>query len=261
MVQAPTIQDEVQEAIGRGAIYMLIAHALAYPSDQRLAALCDGLAPSLSEIETGDLALDESIAALLSQLATPTQDLRAAHVQQFTLITSPDCPAHETAYSERDAFRQAQQMADIAGFYRAWGFDIGGAERERPDQICVELEFMALLARKEAQALERGLNDALTECRRSQALFLSEHLGCWGASLGRRIAGQAAAPFYEAAGHLLATWLDTDLQRLAVEPSRLLDEPLPQPPPETDEDCGPEGSIAGGANGDEPTFIDVNEIR
>lgn len=270
MVQAPTIHDEVQEAIARGAIYMLVAHALAYPSNQRLAGLRDGLAPSLRGIETGDTPLDEAIAAFLPQLGTSNADLRSAHVQQFTLVTSPDCPAHETAYSERDAFRQAQQMADIAGFYRAWGFDIGGAERERPDQICAELEFMALLARKEAQALERGLNDPLAECRRSQALFLSEHLGCWGASLGRRIAGQGASPFYEAAGHLLATWIEIDLRRLGVEPSRLLDEPLPQAPPESDEDCGiPEGCLADGASngangaepGEAPAIIDFNEIR
>jgi TorA maturation chaperone TorD len=91
---------------------------------------------------------------------------------------------YETEYGLPHEFRQAQELADINGFYRAFGFDMGGAVRERPDHLAVELEFMHVLALKEAHALlHSDVNpwgaEQVEICVAAQAKFLGEHLGTW----------------------------------------------------------------------------------
>ena len=112
---------------------------------------------------------------------------------------------------------------------------------------------MGLLARQEAEALASGADEAVEACRRTQALFLRDHLGCWAPGLGRRIARLATTPLYRALGALLDAWVVGEMRRLAVEPSRTLDEPQPLPPMEDDECGAPE---AGG-----PVVVDLDSIR
>ncbi len=60
---------------------------------------------------------------------------------------------YETEYTTPDALYKAHQLADIAGFYRAFGLEMSTENRERPDHLAAELEFMHFLALKEAQAM------------------------------------------------------------------------------------------------------------
>lgn len=267
--RAPSDNDVWMEAIARSAIYALLSHTVAYPTAERIDALKTDLRPFLTGIEVDGAEIDVALADLLRQLDTPIADVQHAHTMQFSHIVSPDCPTNETAYSVRDVFQQAQTMADIAGFFHAHGVQVGGRERERPDHIGAELEFISFMARKEAQALRAGEREHIDECQRTQATFLRDHLGCWGSSLGRRIDRLALSPFYAATGTLLNLWLQHDMATLGVTPQRDLDEPLPQPPPE-DEDapCGVAGGMEGGACGPlseqsipSDQLIDIDEIK
>lgn len=258
---APSAQPEQEwlQALQRSAIYGLLSHTTAYPTAQRLAALRAQLAPFLGQAESGDRAVDAAVAGLLAKLETSLGELQRAFNRQFSHIVSPDCPTHETAYSPGDVFQQAHVMADVAGFYRAHGLRVGGEERERPDHIGAELEFMGFMARKQAHALESLAGDQVEECQRTQAAFLRDHLGCWGPSLGQRIHRMAASPFYQAVGTLLARWLPEDMCALGVQPQRVLDEPLPAPPPDTDDaPCGVTGADAACASGQ---LIEIDQIR
>ncbi len=251
--------DAWMEAIARSAIYALLSHSVAYPTAERIDALRTDLRPFLVDIEVDGGEIDAALAGLLRQLDTPIADLRHAHTMQFSHIVSPDCPTNETAYSVRDIVQQAQTMADIAGFFHAHGVRIGGRERERPDHIGAELEFISFMARKEAQALRDDQPEHIEECRRTQSTFLRDHLGCWGPSLGRRINRLAATPFYAATGTLLNLWLQHDMAALGVTPQHELDEPLPQPPPEDDEaPCGVDGAACGPLA---EQLIDIDEIK
>lgn len=87
-------------------------------------------------------------------------------------------PAYETSYDEarRAPGGLTFQMADVAGFYRAFGFQVTG---ERPDHLVPELEFVALLLVKEAHATLSGDHDASQVCRDARLKFVREHLGLW----------------------------------------------------------------------------------
>ncbi|MCC7408969.1 MAG: molecular chaperone TorD family protein, partial [Phycisphaeraceae bacterium] len=136
--------EEWQTAIARSAVYLFLSHALAYPANEHQALLRAHLAPVLAEMDSGPrstAALAESLAAMQDDL----EMLQAAHVAIFSLTVSADCPDFETAYLPNDIFRQADVMADAAGFYRAQGLEVGGQQFQRPDYLTTEIEFMGFL--------------------------------------------------------------------------------------------------------------------
>ena len=212
-------------AIVRGLMYTFLGSALAYPNQEHQAVLREHIAPIIAQLD-----LAEGTAPLREALRgvdTPLEERRAAHTALFTLTVSADCPDYETAYDPRDIFQQAQAMADVAGFYRAYGLQVGGLEHQRPDHISTELEFMSVLAFKEAYALENLGQPEAEATREAQSLFLRDHLGCWGPAFGRRVRARAdgANSFYAAVGALLTDWLIDECDRLDVIPARSMEEP------------------------------------
>ncbi|HJN91516.1 MAG TPA: molecular chaperone TorD family protein [Dehalococcoidia bacterium] len=257
---APTIDKEEAkvEAVGRSVVYALLSQTIAYPNEERLTLLREQLGDLFEAVaDAADESLGVAMRRVLTSMDAPIQELQHAYNMQFSHIVSPDCPTNETAYSVKDVFQQAQAMADVAGFFRAHGLQVGGPERERPDHIGAELEFMRHVAQQEAMALEQGLAAEAAECERSQDLFLREHLGCWGAQFGGRVALAAKHPFYRHVGELLNAWIGVELETRGITPERSLDEPMPMPPPMDEDGCGVDCPVADG--GDE--LIPIESIQ
>jgi putative dimethyl sulfoxide reductase chaperone len=140
-------------------------------------------------------------------------------------------------------YRQSQEMADIAGFYHAFGFQIGGLKRERPDHLAVEFEFMYALALKEAYARANDLPDFLEVVMAAQGKFLQDHLGKWvglfsqvlaqglrAQSLRERARDWQQGSPYQALSLLASDFVAADSSRLGVSPgSQSLDELKPTP--------------------------------
>jgi putative dimethyl sulfoxide reductase chaperone len=102
--------------------------------------------------------------------------LQAEHRRIFGLTGSL---CYETEFGLPHEFRQSQELADISGFYRAFGFKLGGSVRERPDHLSVEFEFMCLASVKLAQAAREMDEAGMDACLVGQRKFLSDHLGSW----------------------------------------------------------------------------------
>lgn len=215
-----TPRPAAEAPLVRAAGYALLARALAYPDAKAHAALR----------EVAELARDLLAGTPLADLArlaagAEREWLESSHVRLFTVSASPDCPTFETAFLSTDPGQQTARMADIAGFYRAFGVD-PASPGFRHDDICVELEFMGYLCGKEAHAAEHLGAPRVRQTVKAQRTFLKEHLGRWGAPLGRRIAARALAePFYFTAGEGLADWLLDECERLATGPIDYIDEP------------------------------------
>lgn len=225
------------EAAGRAVLYTLCAHGLALPTRSRWERILRELVPAALALDAPE-PLPDLIQALAAAAPGSSDDLTPAHLRLFPPIASQDAPGYETAYRGDDLFRQVGLLADIAGFYRAHGLTAGGAERERPDHIVVELEFCALLSRKELYALGHLGPEEVEVCQSTRSAFLRDHLGCWGPGFGRRVAAVADHPFYRALGDLTAAWIEADLAASGVVAAEQADRPLPQDPPE-EMGCGP----------------------
>ncbi len=251
-------RTEWETALARAALYEFLVHSFAFPSEAHRDVLRATVGPILAGLSTGDPAVDAPLGILLRALDEPLETVRAEHAAIFTHIEPMDCPPYESAHVPADIFRQTEVMADVAGFYRAHGLFVGGAERERPDHIVTELEFVAFMARKEAYALEHLGSDEVAECRRTRDHFLRDHLGCWGPDFGRRVALVGGSTAIGTAGELLAAWLDADLEDLGITPAQRLTEPVPQPEPD-DDSCGATECTSSGCS--PPGAVEIGPTR
>ncbi len=162
-------------AIRRAQVYRFLADAFLYPAENWSEDL-PLVANIVRDLNFGVWDGSTSLTTSLDFGILDLPALQAWHRRAFGLTGSL---CYETECGLPHEFRQSQEMADIAGFYRAFGFNVGGKVRERPDLLSAELEFMHILALKEAYAAEKGVAEHVEICVDAQCKFLQEHLGQW----------------------------------------------------------------------------------
>ena len=239
--------DEVQ--LSRAIIYRLLSLACSYPTPATCAAL-RGLVDTVlvaGEVIGPQVARDVArFCALIREHDDAA--LERAHTRVFTMTTSPTCPANETSYTAKHLFQVSEQMADVAGFYRAFGVDAQGG---RPDSLAMELEFAYLLALKEAYAIEHHGPTKVALCRKAERAFLHDHLGRWGGAVAARMIAHDPDGMIGATGELLDAFLAREQRHLrSGAPAPLPEKPYrPEDVDETDPPCMT-GELAGGSDDD-----------
>lgn len=194
------------------------------PENQRLAALAAELLRADGAERSGRLGFGELPIDLLTlgpateALKEPFENLCLDFDRVFGMITIRECPPYETEYhASSEPFFRSQQMADIAGFYRAFGLDPSTASPERPDYLPLQLEFMAFLLLKKRLAAEAGAGDQVEICAAAEATFFRDHLAWWAPSFTTGLRRRAGTGFYASLSEALAAFLPTERQRLGVE--------------------------------------------
>jgi len=205
------------DALRRSSIYRLLAMAFAYPTPPRLAAVAGAATEAAREAPT-------ELAAALSMLADAARvadvvALAGEHVALFQREVR--CPPYEGAYGPAQMAGKVALLADVAGFYRAFGLEPAEGQPEVEDHVGAELEFMSALAFKEAWAIAESHTQGLEVTRHAQRTFVSDHLGRWGSAFAERVAATATPEFYPAAAAVLRSWLEIECTRLGVSPTPL----------------------------------------
>ena len=196
-LQAPT---EVQTA-NRSRAYHLLAQSFGFPSAAfyeliRTGEYWQALSGLLSELPF-DLRLSnlESPAAKLGAIDVEYQDFEAAYIRLFDIGATgrPPCPLHAGEYATASRLKV---MEELIRCYEYFGLTLPERDRELPDHVTTEFEFMHYLAFKEAHALHTNLDPA--PYRRAQADFLERHPATWLPLLRRRLSRQQPLAFFEA---------------------------------------------------------------
>jgi TorA maturation chaperone TorD len=130
------------------------------------------------------------------------------------------CSPHESSY-EGDPFRSQRELADVAGFYRAFGAEASGPAAERPDHAGAELEFLSFLAAKRLAALAEGKNELAATCGDVEDAFLRDHLGRWIPTFCRRLLAEAESPYYALLAVLAERTIVGELARRGLSSSQL----------------------------------------
>ncbi|MFO0972102.1 MAG: molecular chaperone TorD family protein [Phycisphaerae bacterium] len=164
------------------------------------------------------------------------------YLRLFGHTVRSDCPAYELEYRDSEVFQMSQTLADLGGFYAAFGVELAAASRERPDHLVAEWEFLALLATREALATE-GADAALRDClRAAQRSFLRDHAAYWMpacfARVRRAAPGGPFAPAAELGAALIAAWCG----EFAVTPGAAWLELRPIGEEDTSIECGAPGA-------------------
>ena len=190
-----------------------------------------GTPERLKELAWEAGALAESAPAGFGEMAAPLREaserfwslsgdaLEGEHRRVLGHTINKECPPYETFYGVSQVdFQQSHLMADISGFFRAFGFQVSDTAFERIDHVAVELEFMQVLAAKEAYARSRGDEEHAQIVREGEAAFLGDHLGKWAPTFGRRIHQRSPDGIYGLWGRLLDAFLEAEARYLGVGP-------------------------------------------
>lgn len=164
---------------------------------------CDAalLAQEHPAIELGPGEVDPkevSVRDLFAALDSEWESIEATYRLLFGLTAiSQQCPPCEMEFEPNSdvAFR-SQQLADVAGFYQAFGLEVSPRAQERLDHISVECEFLYVLLAKEAAAVQAGNQEGMEVCRDARRKFFQEHLGWWLPAFGQLLSRLAPPGFY-----------------------------------------------------------------
>ena len=105
---------------------------------------------------------------------------------------------YATEYMAKNEFQRGDYLSDISGFYRAFGLV---PDKDRPDSLSSELEFMYYLILKEDRAPDK---EKALICHDAQKNFFCEYLYLAAGKIAQKIISHTSNDFYlEAAGDLL----------------------------------------------------------
>lgn len=251
--EAARLEAAIDEALARSVLYHAVTQGLRPPATgdsgsgfdparqtaiREAAALLDASGPS------GEVLLP-TVETFCNRAVSPSEGL-AAHARLFGHSRGLVCP-FETEYgAEGSAFRQPQELADIAGTYRAFGLEPLEGGDERVDHAACECEFMSFLTRKEAfelgslQAREdpEEARESLATVQGAARDFVREHLGRFGRAFATLLMKEDPDGFHGALGAVLFGFLAHECRRLGVPPGPPSLELRPPVPDDTPMACG-----------------------
>jgi len=203
--------SEVDDALARAVLWRFLSLGFASPSVELRRALTSG-------------AERRSLDAALERVGLPPFrhdgeiDLEGPFGELFGhTLRGKVCP-YETEYGSAQVFQQAQELADLQGWYAAFGLERRPDVRERADHIGVESEFIGFLARKEAYTLESGDDGQLEAVRQAYRSFLRDHLGRFGMAVATGLERWGGGGFYGRLASLCRALLAVECRRLGVRP-------------------------------------------
>ncbi len=250
----------VDECLARSVLARALSQGLQPPSERTMRALFS--AESRRALQEAARVLDTESDGTLRAAAqavslSPEPTLMCLTIMYDAVfghtLRGKVCP-FETEYGNSPVFQQAQELADIAGFYLAFGLGPSVGSGDRLDHVACELEFLDFLSLKEACALEGGDTEMLFVTRHALRKFLKDHLGRFGIAFGSSLAREDAGGLYGALGVLCATFLRAQCRGLGVpEGSELLELRAA-----TEDDSVP---MACGSAGDADNLLQIRSTR
>lgn len=210
------------DLLARAALFRLIAQGFHYPTPDLPHVIVTALNRQMAAQPRG--ALSPLFRALRAARAAWSNVYIPALEAEYTrlYLTGIASPPHETAYGDgrRMAGRTAE-IADISGFYLAFGMQLSDREADLPDHLCTELEFYSILLMKQAYAHNQRWMERRRITERAARTFLEDHLGRWVEAFANSLIEQTPPVAYHALARLLVTAVRNECRRLRIRP-RLL---------------------------------------
>jgi nitrate reductase assembly molybdenum cofactor insertion protein NarJ len=196
----------------RARQFTLASMLTSYPDDEFEQTLNELRAP---------LSTHEGASGLIAALSLPegADDVRSAYLELFDR-GKERASLYETEYGRMRGMSKGNDLADISGFYNAFGFSVSPDVHEMQDHIAVELEFYAMLLLREQALAEIGNAEGQEIVADARKKFLVDHLG----RLARAVAARtdvAEHPMYGVAFAWCWKLVERECLWMSVEPTRM----------------------------------------
>jgi len=221
-------ESQVSAALLRASLYQFLALAFSYPAEEHR----DRLTTRWRSFFSCSEGWPEGVRTRLEEAVTILSDKdNLPLAPEYLRLFGPAavCPLFETSYgAANQLLGKPARLADVSGFYLAFGVKPSPGETYPEDHLTLELEFMGVLALKEAYALSNGEEEPLAITRDAARKFLEEHLGTWIHAWFDLLQKNAPPAFYSKLGEALCALVDAEAKRLGSAPTpvsvRLVDQ-------------------------------------
>jgi len=200
-------------------LYKILSLGFAYPEEQNWALIEKQLTMS-TDLFAGELAKRiEQFSICFSENRNSIDRMQSEYLAIFDV--GRKISPYETEYITEKISRKPFELADIGGFYTAFGFGVHETRRnkEAPDHISIELEFMAILEWKVEYAREKKENENAEIVRAAKLKFLEDHLLKWGLFFCKQINDLEVDDFYKRLVQILELVLQMECERYGLDPS------------------------------------------
>ena len=211
---------QAQELLARAAVFRLLARGFAYPAEGHAREMQQAFARLYEADRSTRFVPRVSLALTRAQQEWRHADGNETSREYMRLfLGSGPVSLHETAYGDgRRIAGRPVELADISGFYAAFGFALSESDPDLPDHLCAELEFYSLLLVKQAYAILRGWLPKAHIAREAAKTFLEQHLGRWIGTLKTSLQENNALLYLNLAD-AVETLVETESKRLRVQPA------------------------------------------
>jgi putative dimethyl sulfoxide reductase chaperone len=195
--------------LARATLYSYVSSIFSDPSTPRFKRLYDHefreivlfAADTIDRlINVTQESLAQPVSDSFSALGAVGGDVDGEYVRIFGHSLSRKTSPYETEHlGNNEIFYKTQCLADLNGFYKAFGLELRSGERA--DHLSLEAEFMMHLIVKEYAARERNLeSEKIMVARDAQRSFWTDHLNNWVTELAGNVAGEAGGGLYAYVG-------------------------------------------------------------
>lgn len=221
-MQEPTLAQGKGTTIvflSKATFCWLLSRGLAYPGDDlrdqgRLRGFARGLLRAVEAMDAGPGVLAAAQGLQEALESAPKTPLGLDEEYTYLFERGLRCPPYGSRYTVHQDLRLGQEIADVASLYALFGLQIGCGEKELPDHVSVEWEFLSFLYAKETYALEHGWSERAQVCQEVRRCFLNEHLGRWFHAFAERVQKFGRHPFYPALVRVGTAFLDAEIATL-----------------------------------------------
>lgn len=196
----------------RSALYQLLGHSFNFPTldfykvveSGEFFATIRSILNVIPYLESG-LSLEDK----LSGVTVDFEEFCAEYVRLFDVGSGrgrPPCPLYGGEYPLRP---RLDVMEELVRFYGFFDLTLSQQDRELPDHLSVELEFLHYLAFRESDSLKRCADPS--SYQRAQADFIERHPGQWLPIMRGKLETQTPLPFFAGLVSLTTDLLRADL--------------------------------------------------
>ncbi|HYA20210.1 MAG TPA: molecular chaperone TorD family protein [Burkholderiales bacterium] len=212
-------KSDLEDLLAKAAILRVMAQAFAYPQVGYKTRMLREFAKLKKACDRPGLGCIAHAINSVSRALRNADDttLRAEYFRLF--LGNGPVLLHEAAYGDGQRIAgRPHELADISGFYSAFGLRLSDDDPNLPDHLSSELEFYSLLLVKQAYADRGGQKQNREVTRRAAKVFLEYHLGRWVEAFAQTLRENEPPAVYRELAHALQTLIRGEIKRSRVRP-------------------------------------------